>query len=45
MMILFIADLLAFMAADIPKRPSHWVYKIPGGGFCALIRFGTRDER
>ena len=43
MWFLFIAlDLVAYSSASWPER-NNWKYKIPGGGFIALWKFG-RDK-
>jgi hypothetical protein len=41
--IFMVADLIAYHNAKYPQRANSWIYKLPGGGFVALYKFG-RDR-
>ena len=38
-----ILDVCAYVLARFPER-DRWGYKLPGGGFVALWRYGQRGE-
>lgn len=38
-----VADCYAYDLARYPERSYNVLYKLPGGGFAALIKFGRKD--
>lgn len=41
--VFMIADVFAYVETKYTERASDWRYKLPGGGFVALYKFG-RDR-
>jgi hypothetical protein len=37
-------DAFAYGVTRYPERTSSWAYKVPGGGFIALLRYGRTRQ-